>query len=372
MATIEKRKTDTGETSYRVKIRLKGHPAASATFDRLTDAREWAQRTEADMKSGRYFGAAKHHTLTDLLDKYATYATPRLKSWGNVERRLKYWREKLGSEYMEAIRPARIATLRDELKATPAGNGVTRGLARKAEYTTHERSGADVNRTLAALSSALSYGVKELGWIERNPCEKVSKLPESRGRVRFLDDEELPRFLAACRESSNPNLYLAAVLALTTGGRSAEIMGLRWPQIDFKRRIITLRAGDTKNTDARSLPLSGEAFGLLQERAKVRPIDDDRVFPAAARARKSQFLDLRAPFLAAIKAAGIKDFRWHDLRHSAASYLVMAGTDIVSVARVLGHRQLQMTMRYSHLAPGRVVELGDTLAGKLKAAEASK
>lgn len=369
MATVEKRKTDAGETTYRVKVRLKGHPVASASFNRLTDAREWATKTEADMRAGRYFGAAKHHTLNDLLEKYEAHAAPRLKSWVNVERRLRYWREKLGSEYLEAIRPARIAGLRDELKATPAGNGVTRGKARKTEYATHARSGADVNRALAALSSAMSYGVKELGWIERNPCERVAKLPESRGRVRFLDDDELPRFLSACRESSNKDLYLAALLALTTGGRSSEIMSLRWPQIDFKRRIITLRAGDTKNTDARALPLSGEAFDLLQARAKVRAIYDDRVFPPTAKARKSEHVDLRVPFLAALKAAGIKDFRWHDLRHSAASYLVMAGTDLVSVARVLGHRQLQMTMRYSHLAPGRVVELGDTLAGKLKAAE---
>ncbi len=351
MATIQKRVTGKG-TSYRVMVRLKGYAPETATFDRLTDAKEWAKRVEADMKGGRHFGSAKRHTLAELLDRYEAHAALRLKSWESTKARLAFWRGKLGDELLEAIKPARIASLRDEQKATPKERGGG------------ERTGSDVNRTLAALSSALGFGVKELGWLEVNPCAKVSKLPESKGRVRFLDDDELARFMTACRESGNPDLRLAVLLALTTGGRQSEIMGLRWPQIDFKRRIITL--GETKNGDARALPLSGEAFGMLQERAKVRQIDDDRVFPPTAQARKSAHIDLRASFEAALKAAAVANFHWHDLRHCAASYLVMAGTDLVSVARVLGHRQLQMTMRYSHLAPGRIVELGDTLAGKLE------
>src|ERR1035437_10092406 len=117
------------------------------------------------------------------------------------------------------------------------------------------RSNADVNRTLAALSSACTYAVKELGWLQRNPLERVSKGSESKGRVRFLSHDELPRFLKACRESSNASLYLAAVLALTTGGRQSEIMGLRWPQIDLGRRTAML--GETNHRDARALPLSG-------------------------------------------------------------------------------------------------------------------
>lgn len=357
MATIQKRITGNG-TSYRVMVRLKGYPPETATFDRLTDAKEWAKKLEADMKSGRHFGSAKRHTLAELLERYETHAAPRLKSWESTKARLVFWRKKLGDELLEALKPARIATLRDELKATPKARGEG------------ERTGADVNRTIAALSSALSYGVKELGWIEANPCKKLSKLPESKGRVRFLDDDELSSFLVACRESTNPDLFIAIQLALTTGGRQSEIMGLHWSQIDFKRRIITL--GETKNGDARALPLSGEVFGLLQERAKVRQIDDDRLFPPTMQAKKAEYIDLRASFEAALKAAAIENFHWHDLRHCAASYLVMAGTDLVSVARVLGHRQLQMTMRYSHLAPGRIVELGDTLAGKLESVRGKK
>lgn len=352
-------------------IRLKGYPQASATFSRLTDAREWATKTENDMKAGRYFGAAKRKTFNDLYEKYKVAAEPRLKSWAEVNRRLDYWREKFGNEMLENITPARIAECRDELLAKPKtyGNG--------------KRSGADVNRTLAALSSAMSHAAKELQWIERNPLERVTKPKEAGGRIRFLSDEELPVLLKAIRESAHPDLLPAALLALTTGARKSEIMGLRWSQIDFKRRAITLNHGETKNDAGRALPLAGEVVELLQARNKVRKIDDDRVFPPAEGNKKP--LDLREPWKAALVSAGIdvrpatrsgrapkdappavtSDFRWHDLRHTAASYLTMNGVSAIEVARVLGHKTLAMSLRYSHLAPDRVTELGDKLAERM-------
>lgn len=351
MASIEKRINDDGSTSYRVKVRLKGNAPESATFTRLTDAREWVKKTEADMKAGRHFGISKRHTLTELLDRYeASKDFQSLKSAVSVRQRLNWWRKVHADTLLSDLTPDVIAKARDKLKATPKqlGGG--------------ERTDADVNRTLAALSSACGFAVKELGWLERNPLERVSKGSESKGRVRFLSDVELPAFLKACRESSNPSLYLAVVLALTTGGRQSEIMSLRWPQIDLAHRTALL--GDTKNGDARVLPLSGEALGLLQDRVKVRSLTDDHLFPPKARS-KSPFMDLRAPFAAALKAGKITDFHWHDLRHTCASYLAMAGTSPLEIAKVLGHRTMAMVARYSHLSPGRVVELGDMLATRM-------
>lgn len=349
MASIEKRKTEDGAVSYRVKVRLKGRPPESATFERLTDARAWAQKIEADMRAGRHFGASKRHTLAELLDRYEASELPKLKSAGSVKPRLDWWRKHHGAALLSDLTPDVIAKTRDTLKATPKQKGGG------------TRTPADVNRTLAALSSACGYAVKELGWLERNPLERVAKGTEHKGRVRFLDDDELPRFLQACRESSNPDLYLAVVLSLTTGGRQSEVMSLRWSQIDLKRRTAML--GDTKNGDARALPLSGEAHALLQK--KVRSLTDDRLFPPTPRARKGAYLDLRQPFAAALKAAGIQDFHWHDLRHTCASYLTMAGTSPLEIAKVLGHRTMAMVARYAHLSPGRVVELGDRLAERL-------
>ena len=138
---------------------------------------------------------------------------------------------------------------------------------------------------------------------------------------------------------------------------------MRYSQIDFNRKVITLH--DTKNGDKRALPLVGSAFTLLQERAKVRSLTDDRIFPPTRLAKKSDCLDLRQPWEKALKAANISDFHWHDLRHTAASYLAMAGVSLVEISKILGHRTMQMVSRYSHLSEGHIVATGEKLAARL-------
>lgn len=167
--------------------------------------------------------------------------------------------------------------------------------------------------------------------------------------------------MAACKPHAD--LYLAVVLSLTTGARQAEIMTLRWPQIDFARKTISLST--TKNGDARTLPLVGEAFALLQERAKVRSLADNRIFPPTTAAKKSECIDLRSSWHAALKAAAVENFHWHDMRHTAASYLAISGISSVALAKFLGHRTLAMVARYSHLSDEHVVATGETLAARL-------
>ena len=364
MATFQKR-TDGKAVTYRVQIRMKGYPPESATFDRLTDAREWASITERAIKERKYFGASRRHTLAELLDKYEADRAAEGKLKVSTKSCLKVWRERWGHELLSAITAERLNDERDHFKNAPAVTPVRRGQAKRepGAYQARERADGTVNRHMRALSAVLGHGVK-LGWLALNPSTRSIKLSEPAGRVRFLDDDELPRFLAAVKASGNPALILYVMLSLTTGGRMSEILSLRWPQVDMKRRVITL--GNTKNGDPRALPISGEALTILKERAKVRQLHDDRLFPPSDRAKKAEYLNITRPFEAAVKAAGITDFRRHDMRHCAASYLVMAGVDLVSVARILGHRQIQMTMRYSHLASERVVELGDKLASKLE------
>ena len=344
MATIEKRVTTAG-TTYRVKVRLQGFAPETATFERLTDAKAWAAKTESDMKAGRHFGEVKRHTFGELADEYAPHAKD--------AKRLAYWREAFGPDRLDTITPARISKERDKLLS---------GTTNKKDATTGEllkRTGATVNRYLAALSSCLAYGVKELQWLERNPMERIRRPAENKGRVRFLSDDERVRLLEACRHHSD--LYLAVVLSLTTGARQGEIMGLRFVQIDFARQVITLH--DTKNGDRRALPLVGEAFTLLQERAKVRKLKDDRVFPPVK--EKAEQRSLREAWERALEAANIQDFHWHDLRHTAASYLAMSGVSLVEIAKVLGHRTLAMVARYAHLSDGHIVATGEKLAARL-------
>jgi integrase len=359
MATIEKRTVTSTDrsgnektaTHYRVKVRLRGYPPETATFERITDAKTWAAKLEAEMKAGRYFGQSRRHTLAELIERYETSELPKLKSAQSVKRRLGWWKNELGERLLVNLTPDVIAQARDKLLATPKqiGGG--------------QRTGADVNRTLAALSSACSYAMKELGWLEKNPCERVSKPKESSGRIRFLDADELPRLLATCKKSTNKDLYLAVLLSLTTGGRQSEILGLRWSQIDMNKRIAIF--GDTKNGDSRSIPLSGKTVPLLQERMKIRRLNDDRIFPPEEGAIKTPYVNLRKPWVKALQEAEIEDFHWHDLRHTAASYLIMNDVGLVEVAKILGHKTLNMVLRYAHLAHQHTVKLGDILAKAL-------
>lgn len=364
MATIQKRVTKDGKkTSYKAQIRLKGFAPEIATFERKTDAQDWAKKTEADMKAGRHFGQSKRHTFNELADEYLKDAA-KLRSYTDRARQIEYWRGAFGVDTLDAITAQRIGKERDKLLAGETTRFASPATGNPEQDATRERgnrTGATVVRYMAALSACFSYGVKTLQWLERNPCERVQKPSENKGRVRFLSDDERERLLSACKPHSD--LYLAVVLSLTTGARQAEIMTLRWPQIDFTRKTISLST--TKNGDARTLPLVGEAFALLQERAKVRSLTDNRIFPPTSAARKSECIDLRAPWHTALKAANVENFHWHDMRHTAASYLAMSGISSVALAKFLGHRTLAMVARYSHLSDEHVVATGETLAARL-------
>jgi integrase len=344
MATIERRTDAQGRTSYRAKVRIQGAPAQSATFQRKTDAQRWAKSTEAAIHEGRYLPSseARKHTVADLIDRYTRDVLPAKKDGAHQARQLAWWREQLGAYALTDLTPARIAEARDTL--------ANRETPRKGKT-----SPATLVRYLAVLSHCCTVGVKEYGWLDANPVLKVTKPREPRGRVRFLSDDERARLLQACRESTSPELYPAVVLALSTGARRMEIMGLRWPQIDLARRVAVLH--ETKNGERRLLSLSGPALALLQERAKVRRLDTDLVFPGRRRRsipgqppKPPIPLDLTAPWRTALKRAEIEDFRWHDLRHSAASYLAMNGASLAEIAEVLGHKTLAMVKRYSHLS----------------------
>lgn len=338
MATIEKRITPEGAISYRVKVRLKGFPVQTATFERSTDAKKWAGQTEAAIREGRYFKTveAKRHTLGELIDRYSRDVLPlkgRNSRFANVQKsQLAWWKEKLGAYTLADVTPSMIAEQRDALANTVFENG-------------ERRSPATVNRYLAALSHAFTVAVKEWGWLEDNPVRKVTRPKEPRGRVRFLSDTERLALLATCKTSNSEFLYPVVVLALSTGARHGEIMGLKWDDVDFKRGVITLH--ETKNGERRLLPLAGHALALMRDHAKVRRIDTELVFPNR---KGDKPADIRTGFENALEQAGIKDFRFHDLRHSAASYLAMNGASLAEIAEVLGHKTLQMVKRYAHLS----------------------
>lgn len=335
MACIEKRTGRDGSVSYRVKVRLKGFPAQDATFDRLTDARNWAKQTEAAIQEGRHFkhSEAKRRTLGEMIDRYIRDVLPQKpKNQGNRTLHLLWWKEELGKYALADVSPSLIAERRDML---------ARGLTNRGQA----RSPSTVVRYMATLSHVFTIAVKEWGWVDDSPMRKVTKPREPRGRVRFLSDDERVRLLAACKESNSEYLYPVTVLALSTGGRRMEILGLKWKDIDFIRSVITLH--ETKNGDRRILPLAGHALALIKDLAKDRASDCDLVFPGKS---GSAPVDIRTPWENALKRVGIEDFKFHDLRHSCASYLAMNGASLAEIAEILGHKTLQMVKRYAHLS----------------------
>lgn len=342
MAAIEKRTTQDGKNSFRVKVRLKGYPTQTATFPRLTEARRWGQQIETALREGRYFKTteAKRHTLSEAIDSYLKKILPtKPKSGFSQRRQLQWWKETLGQYTLAEITPALLAQQRDKLLA-------------ETTVRQSKRTPATVNRYLAALSHVFTIAMKEWLWVEENPVLKITKPKEPRGRVRFLSDEERFKLLEACQTSDSPILYTVVVLALSTGARRMEILGLRWKDIDLKRCVITLH--ETKNGERRILPLTGLALELMSQHAKLRFINSDFVFPGR---NLNKPIDIRFHWEAALEKANIKDFRFHDLRHSTASYLAMNGASLSEISEVLGHKTLQMVKRYSHLSEAHTIKV---------------
>jgi integrase len=359
MATFRERADSTGKKTYQVIVRLKGYPAQYETFERKTDAKKWASATETAIREGRHFktAEAKKHTAGDLIDRYIKDVLPRPPRKSNRPRgqrsiaiitaQLMWWKAEIGAYSLADVTPALIVEKRDKLAGTLTRAG-------------SPFSPSTVVRYLAPLSHAFGIAVREWAWLDDSPMRKVDRPAEPDGRVRFLSDEERERLLTACRASVNPWLYTTVVVSLSTGMRQAELMNLRWPDVDLSQGRITLR--HTKNGDLRVVPLVGAALALLKEHSKIRRLDTDLLFPGS---RKDTPLEMRGAWVAALKRAEIEDFHWHDLRHTCASYLVMGGASLAEIAEVLGHRTLQMVRRYAHLSEAHTASVVERMNARI-------
>ena len=162
---------------------------------------------------------------------------------------------------------------------------------------------------------------------------------EREGRLRWLTPEEATRLLDACRESRNPNLNDLVEFALFTGLRRGEVLGLTWERVDRARGVVLLDV--TKNGRRREVPLNGRADAVLARRGSH----------AHGRVFGSNWNTYRNAFEGAVARAKLEDFRFHDLRHTFASWTVQRGATLQEVKDLLGHSTLAMVIRYAHLSP---------------------
>jgi integrase len=344
MATIQARTTKDGKVHYRVQVRLNGYPPLRRTFERRTDAKAWARDTESDLKAGRITGleASKKHTLAELVVRYVEEVLPGKPAVAaGYRRHLAWWKHELGAYYVSDLTSDQIEEAYRRLLREPGPAG-------------RKRSATTANRYLISLSSCLSFGRKKLKWLSGNPVSGVEKESEPKGRVRFLsrrvdgEDSELDRLFAACRESPNRDLYDLVVLAIWTGCREGELMALRRSWVRLAEGGFTLPAEMTKTKRERFVPLVGPALEVAESRMKSA---DDHLFAGSTKKDSSHGPAFpRRAWNTALRRARITDFRFHDLRHTHASYLAMSGATERELMESLGHSTPAMTSRYAHLA----------------------
>ncbi|MBO6657823.1 MAG: site-specific integrase [Pseudomonadales bacterium] len=322
---------------------MKGHPPQSATFARLTDAKKWIQDTESAIREGRYFkkAEARKKTLHQLIERYKETVLP-TKPRSAYEQRyqLDWWDDELGDYFLVDVTPAVVSEAKDRLLRTKSKQG-------------KQLSPSTVVRYMAALSHAFTVATKEWQWVDENPFRNVSRPKEPRGRVRFLEKAEIQNLRDACRESSSPFLETIFVISISTGMRKGEILGLKWDEVDLSRKMIYIN--DPKNGQRRAVPLTGDALTLMRQLTKVRYLNTDLVFPGVRKRDKPAKIDNH--WAKALEEAGIENYRFHDNRHTAASYLAMNGASLSEIAEILGHKTLSMVQRYAHLSEAHTAKV---------------
>lgn len=330
--------------NYQVQIRRAGMSAITRTFPTKKLAQTFAAKVEGDSALARALGKApayipEFHQLCDIYR--AQYTGRDISTLG----RLEWWKDRFGPLPVTKIDEFAVDDALIELDA----KGLT---------------GSTINRYKSTLSAAFIYFIqhpefKRVGFTNPVRKESVSRFKENPSKDRFLSESEQRKLLESCRESNWDKLYLLVLMALTTGARKGELLGLAWSDIDLKTRVASLKT--TKNGKPRLLPITG---AVVDELLVHRKLGAGLVFEGIVSPDKPY--EIKKPWAKVLAASGIGKCRFHDLRHTAASNLVRAGRSLFEVGTLLGHSSTNMTARYSHLAIQDTQNMVDAVMGALK------
>jgi len=328
MATVTKR-----GKYWRAQVRRLGYPPQHKTFDTHAEAEAWTRVVESEMDRGIFASRveAERTTLAEALKRYKTEICSRKAHPAQEYQRVDRWlREPLAHRYLANLKGADFAQYRDMRRA-----------AGRAENT--------IRLELALVSHLFEIARKEWGMESLlNPLKNIRKPSGSRERDRRLRAGEYERIAAALSDSENPCAVQAFDLAIETSLRQGMLVQVQWEWIDLERQVVTIPASFRRQGNKGVppvLPLSKRAVEVL----KSLPVrTSGPVLPTTANA-------LRCVWKRALKDLGIKDLRWHDLRHEAASRLFEKGLHPLEVASITGHKSLTMLRRYTHLQPEALV-----------------
>lgn len=330
MATIRKLRG-----RWQAMVRRKGIAPRSKSFDKKSDAEKWARDLEAQVDVSGYVPdtkIAEQTTLGDILTRYRDEITPTKRSAKTETIRINAMlRRDVCHRTLALLSSSDLAGYRDERLKTVAP--------------------ATIIRELNTISHALDVAQREWGiHLARNPAKLVRRPSAPKGRTRRLEGDEEVKLLAAADRGRNPWMKPLIILAVETGMRRGEILGLRWEDVDLERRIAHLSI--TKNGESRDVPLSSRAVETLTGLMQQPDRHPERVFPVSGNAIRLAWEHLR-------QRAGVGDLHIHDLRHEAVSRLFEKGLDIMEVSTISGHKTLTMLKRYTHLrAEDLVARLG--------------
>jgi site-specific recombinase XerD len=259
----------------------------------------------------------------------------------------------------------RMAKLIDEFGLRPADTITSQDLERWLAEQAHEIKWkpATINRFKALLSLVFRLGI-ENGRIKNNPAKLVRHRRENNARIRFLSDAEEMRLRKIIQENYTSHMPEFEI-ALHTGLRCGEQYGVQWEDVDLERRLVTIIL--SKHGETRHIRLNTVAVSAFQQLFK-QSSGHGFVF---VNSRFERLLKPRHWFEPAVKAAELQDFTWHCLRHTFASRLVMKGVDLRSVQMAMGHKSIQMTCRYAHLAPNHELASVEKLCETVIAPEAA-
>ena len=301
------------------RIRRRGYPDITKTFETKADAEKWARSVESEIDKGQFVNVneAQRTTLGDAIARYLVDVTPTMKGAAEDTIRLKaLMRKPIARWSMANLSAARIAAFRDErLKEVSAGT---------------------VIRELAYLSAIINHARREWGINVPNPVQMVRKPPSPQARARVLIEEEVARLLDALEPSGRRSHWTkpAVQLALATAMRRGELLALRWENVDLIGRAAFLP--DTKNGDSRTVPLSTAAVQVL---AGLPRHISGVVFPVKA-------FTLDAAFKRGLRRVALQDIRFHDLRRTAITRMAEKLPNVIELAAVSGHKSLMVLKRY--------------------------
>ena len=309
----------------------------STTSERFKDAETLllSRKNAAKLEQKPELKKIENHTFKELTDKYM--------SWVNGRQKAAKIKGYITGQLLETFGNLPLRRFSTSLAEQLQTDIINKG-----------RKPATNNKTLNILKHMFSKAT-EWEMVESDVLKcirKVKLLPDTGSRLRYLSVEECQALVNACDNHLKP----IVVTALNSGMRRGEILSLEWDNhIDLKHGFILLEI--TKNGERREIPINNTLKSTLQ--SLTRRIDIPYVFFDNVTGKR--YLNVKTSFKTALRKAGIRDFHFHDLRHTFASHLVMAGVDITTVSRLLGHKSLKMTLRYAHLAPAHMAKAVDIL-----------